>query len=170
MGHEDKLALVDIWDELKEEFWKPHKDTVFYRKISSQMILRDKIFSPEQCKYMIDQLQSDFKLYVSGLKKSGQGAPRPWAYYDLLRPILEGRVNVVPQQTFAVGVTTQRSSNPFLKSASPEEQPERVGRARPVPQSSARRDDLKDMFQMIANNKKEAMNELKDIALLLRKT
>ncbi len=57
-----------------EEYWKLLKDTFFYRKVSTQMVVRGHIFSPEQCKNKMDSLASDFKLYVKSLNRTGQGS------------------------------------------------------------------------------------------------
>lgn len=169
MGHGDKLTLIDIWADMRDEYWAPKKDVIFYRKVSAKMVLRGKIFSSDQCQYMMDQFKTDFKLYCKNRKRSGSSPPEPWDYYEPLRPILEGHVNVEPLQTFAVGVTTETSTNSHLMPASGQAA-ERVGRSRPaVPASTARRDELKEMLIKISKDKEKTMSDLKEIALLLKK-
>ncbi|XP_052121280.1 uncharacterized protein LOC127749007 [Frankliniella occidentalis] len=68
-------SLIDVWDDMKDEYYKAHKDNQFYWKISAQMVLRGKKFSPSACQNKMNLLLSEYKAYNTGFTDS-QEEPR----------------------------------------------------------------------------------------------
>ena len=159
-------ALIDVWRLLKEEFHKAHKDNVFFRKVSTQMVLRGHSFSPDQCKNKIDSLTSDFKLYVQALKRTGQGRPKPWEFYLELQPILEGMVSVEAEHTYSAGATSTSTNNPHLPSSGSSSV--RYGKVRPP--AETRPDEKKELLRMLVDSRIKLADELKvAVAELVKK-
>lgn len=149
--------LIEIWTELRDEYRKAHKNAVFYKIVEREMAKKGHKLVASQWHTKMDVTLSEFKLYTRNL--TGRGRPRPWKYYDALKPILEDMVSVTPQQTFDVGAGLVTASNPHIPSTS---QGPREGRARPTGGSQA--SDKTAALQMVIDSRREMMAQFKEIA------
>ncbi|XP_052121914.1 uncharacterized protein LOC127749119 [Frankliniella occidentalis] len=111
-------SLIDVWDDMKDEYYKAHKDNQFYWKISAQMVLRGKKFSPSACQNKMNLLLSEYKAYNTALKRSGSGRPRHWEFYEALKPILQSMVSVDAELTYSAGVAVAQTTNPHIHAGS----------------------------------------------------
>ncbi|KAK3919698.1 Ubiquitin carboxyl-terminal hydrolase 20 [Frankliniella fusca] len=162
----DAIAcLIDVWDDLKEEYWRAHKDSAFYRKISAQMVMRGKHFSPDQCRHIMDLLVADYKAYNKAKERTGSAAPRYWDLYVPLQPILANMVSVNAELTYSAGVAVSQTTNKNLNSASSLSTLDgaRFGKARPPAQSSNKEDKM-EFLRLLHADKKETLKTLVTLA------
>lgn len=160
MAEEHKLQLIEIWNDLKDEYWGVKKNNPFFSNVATLMSERGLTYSAHDCKYNMDIMVADFKAYTQSLQRTGNGRPRPWRLYEHLRPIMEDRVNVTAQQTFSVGGVNAQTRNPLVV---PEDQPERHGRQRPPPPST-KADTKSALLQQAIQSRNELLGVLQDIA------